>query len=450
MTSGQFTSFPLDQITVDREARQRRDLSGIDELANSLKQIGLINPIVIERSGNLRAGERRYTAAQRLGWTHIPVQFVEDLDEAALQLLELEENIRREALDWKDECLAIERYHKLRSTEDEWNIDKTSEALGVSPTTVSNKLAVAAELAAGNARVLEAPKYTVARGIVDRARQRRESSALAGVAATIRGEGNNSEGLRGGDGGANGNGDAEGPGTSTSEAQNPSNEGRQEAPIICADFVAWQKAYVGEPFNFIHCDFPYGVNADKHAQGAASSFGGYEDSPKVYWNLIDALKEGMENVVAESAHLMFWFSMDYYHLTLERLRDMGWSVDPFPLIWWKSDNSGILPDPSRGPRRVYETCFFGSRGDRKIVRAVSNLFGAPNLKSLHMSEKNITMLTKFMGMFVDEYSRILDPTCGSASALKAGRDLGANYVLGLEKNEEFAAIAKDNFYDDEE
>lgn len=446
MTSGQFTTFPLDHITVDREARQRRELSGISELALSLKQVGLINPIVIERSGNLRAGERRFSAAKMLGWTHIPVQFVDELDEATLQQIELEENIRRQALDWKDECLAIERYHKLRSNEDGWNTDKTAEALGVSPQTLSSKRAVARELSAGNERVLGAPKYSVALGIVDRARQRRESSALDRITA-IRDEADDNARHSPDDAG---NGEVS-AGTGIHEASEARpHEGRKAAPIVCEDFIAWQKAYVGEPFNFIHCDFPYGVNADKHDQGASSSFGGYEDSPEVYWNLIAALKEGMENVVAESAHIMFWFSMDYYTDTLAALRDMGWSVDPFPLIWWKSDNSGILPDPSRGPRRVYETCFFGSRGDRKIVRAVSNLFGAPNLKSLHMSEKNLTMLTKFMGMFVDEYSIVLDPTCGSGSSLKAAASCGAARVLGLEINEEFAAIAKDNFYDDED
>ena len=31
-------------------------------------------------------------------------------------------------------------------------------------------------------------------------------------------------------------------------------------------------------FNFIHCDFPYGINADGFDQGSAAEMGGYEDS----------------------------------------------------------------------------------------------------------------------------------------------------------------------------
>ena len=166
--------------------------------------------------------------------------------------------------------------------------------------------------------------------------------------------------------------------------------------------------------------------------------GGYSDSPDVYWSLVDTLGASMDNVVADSAHLMFWFSMDYYHETLLRLEAMGWTVNPFPLVWFKNDNTGILPDPTRGPRRVYETAFLGARGDRPIVRAKSNLFAHPGKdKEIHMSEKPVPMLKHFMEMFVDEYSRVFDPTAGSANALKAATALGAPTVLGLERDPEF-------------
>jgi len=48
------------------------------------------------------------------------------------------------------------------------------------------------------------------------------------------------------------------------------------------------------------------------------------------------------------------------------------------------------------------------------------------------------MLRHFMEMFVDENTTLLDPTCGSASALRAAESLGARHVLGLEKDEEYA------------
>lgn len=425
MTSGEFTSFPIDKIWVNRAARQRRELKNIDELALSISRVGLIHPPVIERSGELRTGERRFTALKQLGWTHIPVQFVDDLNEAEAQALELEENIARVDIEWKEECLAIQTYHAIRAAQDpEWTEAKTADALGHSPNSLTEKLDVARALSGGNARVQDAPKYSVARGIVRRTTARAASSAIETALA------------------------------SSAMAQvEPTDDAPQgkSVPLLNEDFHEWSAAYNGPRFNFLHCDFPYGVNAGEHAQGSGAAFGGYDDSPDVYWLLLDTLANSMDNVVADSAHLMFWFSMDYYAETKARLEKMGWVVNPFPLIWYKADNIGILPDPSRGPRRVYETAFIASRGDRLVVRAKANVAAAPGRgKEIHMSEKPVAMLKHFMEMFVDGYSRVLDPTAGSANALKAATALGAPTVLGLERDPEFFERSVAAYYGDED
>lgn len=410
MTSGKFKSFPLDQIIINRDERQRREIDGVEELASSIRRVGLINPPVISRDGAIRAGERRVAACKYLGWTHVPVQFVEDLDEHELQLLELEENVRRVDLPWQDQCRAIERYHQLRSAGDtSWSASKTADALGISEAELSTKRAVAKELSGGNNRVSSAPKYSVARGIVQRDQERKRDSAVQRAVA-VTGEGK-----------------------------------EKQIPLLNADFCEWQKTYDGPKFNFIHCDFPYGINADQHDQGAGAAMGGYGDTEETYFKLLHCLGRAMENVVAESAHLMFWFSLDYYSETIRWLTKYGWHVNHFPLIWHKSDNAGILPDPHRGPRRVYETCFMASRGDRKIVGPVSNLFAAPTTKYIHMSEKPTLVLQHFFRMIVDEYSVVLDPTCGSANALKVAKQMKAHDVLGIEMNPEFFKLAYDNF-----
>lgn len=419
MTSGKFKSFPVNSIWVDRDKRQRKELTGIEELANSIQRVGLIHPPVIRRDGELVVGERRFTAVKSLGWTSMMVQFIEDLDEDELQLVEWEENIKRVDIPWQDECKAVAEYHTARAgKEPEWSIDKTAEAVGVSSSFVQQRLQVAKELEAGNARVLEAPKFSTARGIVERAVERKKA-VLSEQVLNV-----------------------------NPITQAPAPVEKREAPILHADFHSWASEYSGPKFNFIHCDFPYGVNADKHDQGAAAGFGGYADTFENYSKLCDTLHESMNNVIAESAHLMFWFSMDYYQWTKLRLEAMGWKVSAFPLVWHKSDNSGILPDPKRGPRRIYETCFHASRGDRLIVQAVSNHYSAANVKDIHMSQKNEQMLKHFMRMFVDDSTIMLDPTCGSASAVRAAYLGGASSVLGLEANEEFFTSAKGAFFDD--
>jgi ParB/RepB/Spo0J family partition protein len=423
MTSGQFKSVALDFIWVERETRQRRELKNIEELAHSISTVGLINPPVIKRDGELIAGERRWTAVKSLGWTSIPVQFVDELDPAELHLLELEENVQRMQLPWEEECKAVEEYHRLQRERDpDWSMEKTGEMLGIKKTSVSEKIAVARELLSGNTMVAGADKFSTARGIVQRAQERKAAAATTLAIASV-------------------------PGVKPAPAE--AAPSAPIAPLLHADFHEWAAAYTDQPFNFLHCDFPYGVDADKHAQGQAKSQGGYADGFEVYVALLDTLETSMSNVVHDSAHLMFWFSMDYYQYTLDRLTLMGWRVNPFPLMWMKDDNTGILPDPSRGPRRIYETAFMAARGDRKIVRAKSNAFAHPGKdKSIHMSEKPVPMLKHFMEMFVDEYSFCLDPTAGSANSLKAAQGLGAGRVLGLERDEEFFSRAKEAYFNE--
>lgn len=407
MTSGIFQSYPLSNIWVDRIKRQRRELDGIPELAESISRVGLINPPVIRRSGELVAGERRLEAVRSLGWTNLSVQIAEDMDPHEFHAIELEENIRRKNLSWQDECRAVEEYHQLRAAKEKgWTTKQTAEALGMTPQEAGQRRDIARELAKGNTRVAEAPKFSTARGIIQRD-QERKAAALKETLA--------------------------GP-----KPEPPA------VPIIQADFIEWQKTYSGEKFNFLHCDFPYGVGAQKMDMQDASAnleHGTYEDDFHIYMALLDALHRAMDNVVAESAHLMFWFSMTHYNYTLSRLTDMGWKVDSFPLIWYKSDNSGIVPDPSRGPRRVYETCFFAHRGDRKIVTPVSNAFAHSVTNTIHMSEKPLPMLRHFTRMIVDEYTRALDPTAGSGNAVIAVK-YGGGESFGLEINPEFCARAQ--------
>jgi hypothetical protein len=215
-----------------------------------------------------------------------------------------------------------------------------------------------------------------------------------------------------------------------------------DVPILHGDFHSFAETYTGPKFNFLHCDFPYGINVQKH-NGSGTSFESYEDSRDVYFDLLETLAKFTANHVAESAHLMFWYAFKFHRETEDALRDMGWTLHERPLIWHRSDNSGVLPDPKRGPRWVYETAIMASRGDRPVVQAVSNCIPHPNTKEVHKSEKPINMLHHFFRMFVDSSTRMLDPTAGSGNAIYTAEAMGAKSVLGLERDEGFhkAAVA---------
>ncbi|SRR6266404_801877 len=408
MTSGNFISIAVGDIIVNRPERQRRALTNLDVLADSISRLGLIHPIVVTRNLELVAGERRIEAVRSLGWSHIICQYLDELDPSVARAIELEENIKREKLEWLDEVKAVLEYHELRASENsDWTQELTAKALGFSLQSASERINVAREARNGNTMVASAQRLSTAIGIVRRAESRRDDEAM--LALTKR----------------------------------PPTPGEPEPDsILVADFNEWAGAYDGPRFNFIHCDFPYGIGANNFNQGAAASHGGYSDVEDDYWKLLATLAGNLDRLCTESAHIMFWFSMHYYHDTLlffETYTDFR--IDPFPLIWTKNDNVGILPDPERGPRRIYETCLFGSRGDRKIVRPTSNSIASPSERTEHMSTKPEAMLQQFFRMFVDGNTLMLDPTAGSGSSLRAALSLAAKHVVGLERDPEFAGRA---------
>jgi ParB/RepB/Spo0J family partition protein len=424
--SNKYKRVPLEQIVIDREHRQRKTLNA-EALMPSIKLRGVVTPVIVEQlsaeSYKIVAGERRLEASRLLHLPDIPARLLSDLSPVELQIIELEENLHRTDLEWKDQALSIERIHDLYlSIDPDWTQSKTSEMIGLdgSSANISIALKVAEALRAGNAMVVGSTGLRAAYNVLARVTTRAANDAISEL-------------------------------LETKPIINKEKPHLSHAPlavhtdsILNEDFLKWAPTYEGQRFNLIHCDFPYGMNLDESDQALSASWGGYADTEDTYWELCKCLSVNVDRLMTETAHMIFWFSMEYYHETLIFFQENCPSLEfqKFPLIWWKTDNRGILPDPRRGPRRVYETAFLVSRGDRPIIRPVGNVYGAPKGTGIHQSEKSEPMLRHFFSMLVDGNTRMLDPTCGGGSALRAAESLGASFVLGLEHNAEFVKEAQ--------
>jgi ParB family chromosome partitioning protein len=86
-------AIPIDAITIDG-GRIREDMGDIDDLAESMRQFGMLQPVGISPDRRLSYGERRLLAAQRAGLTHVPV-IIKACTEAERVLFEIEENRAR-------------------------------------------------------------------------------------------------------------------------------------------------------------------------------------------------------------------------------------------------------------------------------------------------------------------------------------------------------------------
>ena len=86
----------IDKINIGERLRQ--DNGDIAGLAQSIREHGLLHPVVIDANFNLAAGGRRLAAVQEVGMTEIEAKMLGELTEKELRVLELEENIRRKDL----------------------------------------------------------------------------------------------------------------------------------------------------------------------------------------------------------------------------------------------------------------------------------------------------------------------------------------------------------------
>ena len=138
--TSELQKLPIEQLQPGKY-QPRKDMSAdaLEELSNSIKSQGIIQPIVVrplaENSYEIIAGERRWRAAQLAEIDVVPCLIKDVPDEAAVAIA-LIENIQREDLNAMEEAIALERL----LTEFELTHQEVADAVGKSRTTVTNLL----------------------------------------------------------------------------------------------------------------------------------------------------------------------------------------------------------------------------------------------------------------------------------------------------------------------
>ncbi|MGL4716840.1 MAG: ParB/RepB/Spo0J family partition protein [Aeromonas sp.] len=137
---GELRKLPLEWLHAGKY-QPRKDMSqeALEELANSIRTQGIIQPIVVrplgEQSFEIIAGERRWRASQLARLEVVPC-IVKDVPDEAAVVIALIENIQREDLNAIEEAVALQRL----LTEFELTHQQVAEAVGKSRTTVTNLL----------------------------------------------------------------------------------------------------------------------------------------------------------------------------------------------------------------------------------------------------------------------------------------------------------------------
>jgi ParB/RepB/Spo0J family partition protein len=97
---------PISIIKVEKNIRKQLD--NLDELAESIKKYGILQPLIVAKGFRLIAGHRRLAACKLAGISQVPVRFTKDLAPENEPVLRLIENIQREDLSGLEEieCVA--------------------------------------------------------------------------------------------------------------------------------------------------------------------------------------------------------------------------------------------------------------------------------------------------------------------------------------------------------
>jgi ParB family chromosome partitioning protein len=167
LSSGALAQIPIDRIAANPyQPRKEFDEQSIDELTRSVREHGIVQPLVVTRTSDNRyrliAGERRFRAAQKAGLQSVPAIIKELMQESDALQIALIENIQREDLNPIEEANA---YHQLH---DDFGLtqEEISRRVGKERSTVANflrllklpepvkKLLAAGKLSMGHARAL--------------------------------------------------------------------------------------------------------------------------------------------------------------------------------------------------------------------------------------------------------------------------------------------------------
>lgn len=417
---------PFSQITLGE--RFREDLGNIEELAASIKEKGLIQPMSVNADFLLLAGGRRYHACKALGLEKVPVMVREGNDEIDAREVELVENIHRKEMGWQERAKLTARLHYLYKERDpNWQGKKTAQLIDQSEMNVSRALKLAAGMevfpALGDCKTADEAfkviKQAEEEAIVAELAKRQKSLLEKVPEMPL---------------------DAHGKPTVAGVdhlVKNTIKAGERDYHI--GDVFQGLKLQKKETFSFIECDPPYGVDLDVLTQredmtGTSGRDADYNEIKEDdYPSFLHKLIPELYRVAKPNSWMIFWFAFKWQANVKEILQKSGWILDEVPALWGKP--IGRTPRPDLLLARCYEPFYVCRKGQATLEKqGRSNLFDySPDLLSdgtvvkekYHPAQRPVRLMRQILSIFLDtQVHKVLIPFAGSGATFRACYQLG--------------------------
>lgn len=411
--------------------RYREDLGNIEELASSIREKGLIQPLSVNSDLRLLAGGRRHAACTALGLVEVPVLIREGNDEIDAREVELFENIHRKDMGWQEQSKITAEIHRLYMEKDEnWSQRKTAQLIEQNPMNVTRALRLANAIAV-NPAIAECKTADDAGKVLKKVEENALVAELAKRQQTM---------IQGVDSGAT---------TGRIEVALARMWKIADANYIIRDiFEGLSDCKTDGVVDFIECDPPYGVDLgvlsdrpDKGADLRGRDNDYHEIVDKQYPVFLQKLTKELYRVAGKNSTMVFWFAFRWYPEVIAALTEAGWKPDVVPAMWIK--DNGRTPRPDLLLARSYEPFIVCRKGQATIVKqgTLNTFITKPETKKYHPAQRPVALMEDILNTFVDEgRGTILVPFLGSGATLRACYNLG-HRAFGFDTNNEY----KDKF-----
>jgi adenine-specific DNA-methyltransferase len=410
------------------------DPKEVDAMAQSMKEVGQLQPVLVDKDMNLTAGLHRLKACEKLKrevWYATEEEGQLILNNPMLRrMAEYQENFRRKEFTPAEKSNAIAEIDRLMReiygsktagpgvSDGEWTQMDTAKKLGLkSHRTVSEAITVAKAIEKEVPGVAEAKTHQEAMSIVKTVTRLKAAEELARRQSSA----------------------------GTSEIQNPLEYFGNK--LLLGNCLEKMKGLSAGICSLFITDPPWKIAMDKvmndHGSSPQKAVGSYDDSSDTIIPLLKDVITEMYRVAKPDCYTIMFCGAVYWKELADHFRLTGFQVYNKPLVWVKTGPvnglcSSKSPAPSMWPSSVTDFMILARKGSPVLAQLHrGDAFLSPPCQTvdrIHQAQKPIQLMEEIISRFYHPGTNplLIDPFAGSGSTLVAARRLGIKQYFGYE------------------